>query len=58
LNEKIIYYSYYLKDLTIEDLVVEETVDKNFEFEQTIQVYDTSKLPSILDLSIIILLVI
>jgi len=67
LNENIIYYSYYLKDINTEDPVVEEIiVDNDFEFEQTIPllttpfytascslINDTSKSPSILDLSII-----
>lgn len=67
LNENIIYYSYYLKDINTEDLVVEERiVDNDFEFEQTIPllttpcytascslINDTSKSPSFLDPSII-----
>lgn len=68
LNENIIYYSYYLKDLKTEELVVEEIVDNDFEFEQAIPllttpcyascslINDTNKSQNILNPSIIIIL--
>lgn len=43
LNENIIIFLIFFKDLTTDDLVVEETVDNDYEFGKTLQVCDISK---------------